>query len=61
MFEEFYKSNPELMFIVEIKDGGERGYEACRILSDTLDRYPENKDQLVVGTFHDEIEKELRE
>ena len=61
LFEEFYKSNPELMFIVEIKDSGERGYEACKILSDTLGRYPGYKDRLVVGTFHDEIEKELRE
>ncbi len=61
LFEEFYESHPGLMFIVEIKDEGERGYKACKILYDTLSKYEGYKDQLVVGTFHDEIEKELKE
>ncbi len=61
LFEEFYLSHPDLMFIVEIKNSGERGYEACRILNETLDRYPDYKDQMVIGTFHDEIEEELKE
>ncbi len=60
LFEEFYLSHPDLKFIVEIKNSGERGFQACKILSDTLDKYPEYKDQLVVGTFHDEIEGELK-
>ena len=60
LFEEFYESRPDLLFIVEIKDDGERGYEACRILNDTLDRFPEYRDNIVVGTFHDEIEQELK-
>ena len=60
LFEEFYESNPDLLFIVEIKDEGERGYEACRILYNTLEKYPEYKDRIVVGTFHDEIEEELK-
>ena len=60
LFEEFYQSNPDLLFIVEIKDSGERGYEACKILYETLNRYPGYKDQIVVGTFHDEIEAELK-
>ena len=60
LFAEFYETNPELLFIVEIKNGGELGYEACRILSDTLNKYPNYRDQIVVGTFHDEIEKELQ-
>ncbi len=60
LFEEFYESYPDLMFIVEIKNSGERGYEACRILNETLNKYPEYKDQIVVGTFHDEIEEELK-
>ena len=60
LFEEFYAGKPDLLFIVEIKDEGERGFEACRILNETLDRYPEYKDQIVVGTFHDEIEAELK-
>lgn len=61
LFEEFYESHPDLLFIVEIKDDGERGYEACRILYETLERYPVYKDRIVVGTFHDEIEQELKE
>ena len=61
LFAEFYESNPGLLFIVEIKNSGERGYEACRILYETLQKYPEYKDQIVVGTFHDEIEQELKE
>ena len=61
LFAEFYESNPDLLFIVEIKNEGERGYEACRILYETLQKYPEYMDQIVVGTFHDEIEQELKE
>ncbi|MBQ8342050.1 MAG: hypothetical protein IJY22_06740 [Clostridia bacterium] len=60
LFEEFYASNPDLLFIVEIKDEGERGFEACRILYETLERYPLYKDRIVVGTFHDEIEECLK-
>ena len=60
LFEEFYESNPDLMFIVEIKNSGELGYKACKILNQTLEQYPGYKDQIVVGTFHDEIEEELK-
>jgi len=60
LFEEFYESNPDLLFIVEIKNSEELGYKACEILYKTLEQYPEYKDQIVVGTFHDEIEKELK-
>lgn len=60
LFAEFYESYPELMFIVEIKNDGELGYKACEILSETLNQYPGYRDQLVVGTFHDEIEEELK-
>ncbi len=60
LFEEFYEEYPELLFIVEIKNSGELGYEACRILSETLNQYPNYRDQIVVGTFHDEIEVELK-
>lgn len=62
LFEEFYVTNPDLLFIIEIKDEGERGYEACRVLYETLaEDYSEYLDNIVVGTFHDEIEKELKE
>ena len=60
LFEMFYESHPDLKFIVEIKDGGERGIEACRILNDTLNKYPQYKKQIVIGTFNDEIEDELK-
>ena len=60
LFAEFYLTHPDLLFIVEIKDGGERGYEACKVLSETLDEYSVYRDRVVVGTFHDEIEQELK-
>ncbi len=60
LFEAFYETNPELLFIVEIKDEGERGYAACKKLYETLEAYPNYKDRIVVGTFHDEIEEELK-
>lgn len=60
LFEEFYQEYPDLMFIVEIKNSGELGYDACRILYETLQEYPGYLDQIVVGTFHDEIETELK-
>lgn len=60
LFEEFYETNPDLLFIVEIKDSGERGYEACRILNETLNNYPEYRDNIVVGSFHGEIEDHLK-
>ncbi len=61
LFETFYESHPELMFIVEIKNGGEKGKKACRILADNLKKYPDYQDQMVIGTFNDEIEAELKE
>lgn len=60
LFEEFYAEYPDLMFIVEIKNSGKMGYEACRILYETLQAYPGYLDQIVIGTFHDEIETELK-
>ncbi len=60
LFREFYQSHPDLLFIVEIKNEGQLGYQACRILNDTLAQYPEYRDQIVVGTFHDRIEQELK-
>lgn len=60
LFEMFYETHPDLKFIVEIKDGGDRGIKACKILSETLDKYPNYKKQIVIGTFNDEIEAELK-
>ena len=60
LFAEFYDVKPELLFIVEIKDSGELGYRACKILNDTLNQYVNYRGRIVVGTFHDEIEVELK-
>ncbi len=60
LFEEFYQTNPNLLFIVEIKDGGERGKTACAKLNAVLNEYPAYKNRIVVGTFHDEIESEIK-
>lgn len=61
LLEMFCESHPELLFIVEIKNDGEAGREACRILNETLERYPVYRNRVVVGTFHDAIERLLRE
>lgn len=60
LFEMFYESHPDLLFIVEIKDAGDRGRQACGVLYEQLQKYPEYMDQIVIGTFNDEIEEELK-
>lgn len=57
----FYNSHPDLLFIVEIKNSGQEGKEACDKLVETLNKYPNYKDQIVVGTFNNEIETYLKE
>ena len=59
MFEEFYTTNPDLLFIVEIKDSGKTGIEAVSKLNEVLKSYPDYIDNVVVCSFHREIEKEL--
>ena len=62
LFEEFYQSHPDLMFIVEIKNGNEQGFIAANVLDDLLtNKYPNYKSRVVIGTFHDEISADLRE
>ena len=62
LFNEYYVSKPDLMFIVEIKNGGEKGFTAANVLDDLLtNKYPNYKSNVVVGTFHDEIAKDLKE
>ena len=61
LFEYYYEIKPDLLFIVEIKNGGENGYKAANILDDLLTtKYPNYKNNVVVGTFHDEISADLR-
>ena len=60
LLEEFYDTRKDLLFIVEIKNGGETGFAAAEILDKTLtERFPDYKQNLVVGTFHPEIEENL--
>ena len=61
LFEEFYATRPDLLFIVEIKNEGEAGATACAKLNETLQQYPDYLDNIVVGTFHDEVELILKE
>ena len=61
LFDEFYETNPDIYFILEIKNSGERGIEAARILARTLENYPNYKDKVVVGSFHAEVELEFEE
>lgn len=62
LFEEFYQTNKDLKFIIEIKNSSEKGYQAANILDDLLtNKYPDYKNQVVIGTFHDEIEQDLKE
>lgn len=59
---EFYDTRKGLLFIVEIKNGGESGFAAAEIIDRTLtERFPAYKSNLVVGTFHPEIENDLRQ
>ena len=61
LFNEYYVSKPDLLFIVEIKNGGEKGYKAANVLDDLLtNKYPNYRNNVVVGTFHDEIAKDLK-
>ncbi len=60
LLEEFYDTRKDLLFIVEIKNDGEKGFDAADIIDKTLtERFPDYKQNLVVGTFHPAIENDL--
>ena len=61
LFKEYYEIKKDLLFIVEIKDGGERGFKSANLLDALLTKYPDYRNNVVVGTFHDEISNDLRE
>ena len=61
LLEEFYNTRKDLLFIVEIKNDGETGFAAAKIIDKTLtERFPDYKNNLVVGTFHPAIEDDLQ-
>ena len=62
LLEEFYDTDKDLLFIVEIKNDGDIGYKAAEIIDSTLtERFPDYKKNVVIGTFHPEIEADLKQ
>ena len=61
MFDEFYEAYPNLKFIIEIKNSGEDGLKAVEVMYDTLNNYPNYKNNVVIGTFHSEVEGKVEE
>ncbi|MGM9970352.1 MAG: glycerophosphodiester phosphodiesterase family protein [Anaeroplasma sp.] len=58
----FYQNHKDLLFIIEIKNPGEKGKEAADIIADLLiNKYPEYQNRVVIGTFNDEIESYLKD
>ena len=50
----YLESSGEYSYIIEIKNGGETGYQTCDLLYDALVRF-DALERTVVGTFHNEI------
>lgn len=61
LFEEFYESNPNLKFIIEIKNSGQNGLKAAKIMNDMLNKYPKYKENTVIGTYHSDVEEKIKE
>ena len=62
LFKAFYETHKDLLFIVEIKNDGERGFQAADILADLLfNKYPDYKERVVIGTFHDDVQQYLKD
>lgn len=62
LFDYFYEKHKEMLFIVEIKNSGSVGIQAAQILDDLLtNKFPDYKNRTVIGTFHNEIEKCLKQ
>ena len=59
LLDEFYLSHPDLLFVVEIKNEGEDGAIACDKLNAIINNYPEYLDNVLIGTFHPEVEELL--
>lgn len=56
----FYNTHKDLLFIVEIKNSDEEGRKAVDTLYEMLKpSYPDYLDNIVIGTFHTEIEEYL--
>lgn len=61
LFAQFYETNKDLLFIVEIKNSNEKGFIAADILANILENdFPDYKDNIVIGTFNSEVEDYLK-
>lgn len=57
----FYQDHKDLLFIIEIKNSGNKGKEAADIIANLLEnKYPEYQNRVVIGTFNDEIEDYIK-
>ena len=61
VFENFYSSHPDLLFIIEIKDEGSRGEKAAEIFYQTLSNYPNYLNNVVASSFNKEVENYFKE
>lgn len=62
LFTTFYETNPNLKFIVEIKNPNEKGYLVADMLDELLQsKFPNYLNNIVVGTFNGEVERYLQE
>ena len=60
-FDYFYKNHKDLLFIIEIKNSGQAGFDAADIINDVLtNSFPDYKNRVVIGTFNNEIESYLK-
>ena len=63
LFERFYETNKDLLFIIEIKNSGEEGgyIVADKMNSLLTGKYKDYSDNVVIGTFNGEIERYLQD
>lgn len=52
-------STRDILYIIEIKDSGERGLDAVDVLAENMIKYNVTN-KVVVGTFHDEVSNHLK-
>lgn len=61
LFSEFHDSNPDLLFIIELKDKDEQGTKAAKIFYETLLKYPNYLGSVVASSFNKEVEDHFKE
>lgn len=61
LFSEFYESHPNMLFSVEIKNGGDLGIKAADILYDMLvNEFNAYKNRIIIASFHNEVEQHVK-